>query len=755
MSARRVAEGKLDLPPNPTWIDFPESDGSASTWPTNTTRVIDHEGHVNFMQVQDLMSYSAVRWRITIAKAIAVEMRMPEGPSYVLRDWPDGYRMFDHNKGPVDNPRHDIYLFGSPKKFRSVNEFIPHAIWLYRDYKRTPAACQCKYCAKKTQKEVTSTLSIFRSTSISSSPIPSANKARVVREKNISLHSNRERQRDQKVYASVQKALKPVNQTLSLKPSSHVLKQPMVAERNADIRAVTARTSMPLKRWYREGELVFCAIKPPIVGPSPDVVINVWPGIVEETKLKTMPGPRDDKFLPISSTVNMYKVLLLAVSHSLVVSDDEVLPYQAYSMPEGLIQALSAQELDLNREKMKGFNPRPGDSGPSPNFVDASSPFVVAMHIGVELSKFFSLLDEYEFKYAVSHPPRAHIPPPLSATSLQSAIVAAGRHNAQIGTASTSTIEVDIPRMPEERSSTRFQGLWWGAERIWADDFVRLKVSRIALAPDGTDNIYPPSGPGKKTVQHVMPMEVIHPNMVPGPADVWLANNCIQQEVRVCGMLYELADEDWEESEEHMNPPLSTEPTQSGSSIATTSAPSLGYTPGPSPLKPPSLPNFEPAVPVASTSSSDLPSSPSYSSQPISTSQYLLPEAPRGYRFRQIMPDECEMEMSLSLLSGRYYPRILDHPMLKATVAGARDPSEEAGMGSYLWALEGLNAGFYNAVDAQYYRKSRVRMMDDADKNAMAKLEELNKQSPQRGDSLMEDDTEHHSVLSNSMNVDG
>lgn len=34
------------------------------------------------------------------------------GPTYVLRSWPAGYQMFDHNKGPASAPRHDAYLMG-------------------------------------------------------------------------------------------------------------------------------------------------------------------------------------------------------------------------------------------------------------------------------------------------------------------------------------------------------------------------------------------------------------------------------------------------------------------------------------------------------------------------------------------------------------------------------------------------------------------------------------------------------------------
>ena len=35
-----------------------------------------------------------------------------ETKKYVLKSWPAGYRMYDHNKVPEANPRHDLYVVG-------------------------------------------------------------------------------------------------------------------------------------------------------------------------------------------------------------------------------------------------------------------------------------------------------------------------------------------------------------------------------------------------------------------------------------------------------------------------------------------------------------------------------------------------------------------------------------------------------------------------------------------------------------------
>jgi hypothetical protein len=131
MSARRQYSDKHALPANPTWIEFERSDGDENTWPSNTTCVVDHEGHVNFMLPLEASESVCVKWRIEVGAAVAAALRLPgtlrewlderskslsvlvlDGPSYVLKNWPEGYRMFDHHKGPQATPRHDVYLMG-------------------------------------------------------------------------------------------------------------------------------------------------------------------------------------------------------------------------------------------------------------------------------------------------------------------------------------------------------------------------------------------------------------------------------------------------------------------------------------------------------------------------------------------------------------------------------------------------------------------------------------------------------------------
>jgi len=64
------------IPQNPTFIDFPRSDGDPSNWPSNTTYRVDNEGHVNFMREVALDEPLSIKWRIDVGAALAVKMNM-------------------------------------------------------------------------------------------------------------------------------------------------------------------------------------------------------------------------------------------------------------------------------------------------------------------------------------------------------------------------------------------------------------------------------------------------------------------------------------------------------------------------------------------------------------------------------------------------------------------------------------------------------------------------------------------------------
>ncbi|KIM44711.1 hypothetical protein M413DRAFT_442667 [Hebeloma cylindrosporum] len=816
MRSRRPAEN-FSLAANPTYLDFLRTDGNVSTWPTQTTRIIDHEGHVNYYEPLTPEHPQHIRWRTTVADAVARHLNMPDGPTYVFRSFPDGYGFFDHNKGIHSSPRHDLYLYGSKSKFRSVNEFIPHAIWLMGD-SATP--CTCKYCGGiKAQREITASMSnILRITPSLGSPSPSRIKS--IRDKGKGREfPGRSRPRDSKVYAAVQRTIKP------LRPSANVLKQPMLVERNNDLRAIYSKTSMRLRRFFREGEVVWCALEPPIPGPSPeDASIEFWPGVIDEIKLKTEPIPQsasgpvfrqcdvpqasssamqldspqgfgargpilEANEQPLPWTIRQstkYKVQLLAVSHSYTIDDDQVLPYQAYVPQDGLIRAMTnfpVDKLNFDKDALSAFNPCPGL--PPPTFSEAVNAYATALQIASIISTYWCLTDDYELRYSIpiqtspakpnpsQRPPSSTAPlglsqpaaPPLTLPSsqpippvqtpippppppppmqppqvytLQMAIEAAGRHNAQLSrdlalsTASRKNVTAVDPNLsesevrkisnkilgapppPNELVQRRFQGFWWGAERIWADDFIRLKIPRRTLAPNGAQYILAPSGPGREELQCCANEGRDPSELGAGTRGVFLrldgiiavdipnGSGGMKKEARVCGMLYELAADDWDDPNEEkptnaqpMNPPPShPENAVSGPSIT---------------------PDLHFKSSNGTTPNNDLPNS------GLALGN-ILPEPPRGFKFRPILTPGFEFVGGMGLVSGRYYPDILQHPKMISTVKVAID--KPLVTSNNLWALEGLSGGYFNSVDPRIYRKSRIAMMQDADKEALAQLQD-------------------------------
>ncbi|KAF8239404.1 hypothetical protein L208DRAFT_1237893 [Tricholoma matsutake] len=805
MSSRRVSEKFFSLPESSHFLEFQRSDGDPRTWPSHTTRSIDSDGHVNFMQYVDIDASYAVRWRVAAGKAAAAALELPTGPNYVLKSWPDGYRLYDHHKGPADNPRHDLYLFGPPKvRFRSINEFIPHVIWLLQDPSKA-SPCQCKYCSKKPQKEITASMPGILSSTPGGTQHSTPSRLRPHREKGKGIRhviGTQERIREPKVYAAVQKAPIPLARSANVSR-----RETMIAERSMDVRAVHAMTEMKMRRWFRVGELVWCALTPPIVGPGDGVVIRFWPGMVDESRLKSKSIPResaspvpsyfegqavrpngnhedvvienDDS--PVPWTIQqstMYKIQLLAVARSYVVPDDQVLPYQAHIPPNELIAGLQAfppQSLDFNRDNLSKFNPCPGVQS---DFAQAVAPYAMAVQIGSALSGYWNLTDEWAFEYTA---PKLRPDPSSSSTSLAAALEAASAHNSQVnaqvnssgsnGLSSSSTyypVSGPTPNMSTSELQTlsgrmvgkppphvrpaepqkhytqiRFQGLWWGAERIWVDEFIRLKVPRRCLAPKGAESIFPPSGPGKSAREMWLASGRDPSEIGAGARGVFMRldalfvvdavqpDGCTKKECRASGMLYELADLDWDDPEAVEETPAvngvrsASHPPQTinnASSAGTSSQPAL------SSKTPPKPDTSKPSASTPSTQaqSSKTPSPNDQLSHPAEH-KFKLPQAPNGYRFRPILPIGHEAVISLSLISGRYYASVLSHPLLEPTLQEAiANPLEHGGLleSNNLWALEGLSAGYYNSVDPTVYKTSRAKMVEDADRTAARELEE-------------------------------
>ena len=549
---------------------------------------------------------------------------------------------------------------------------------------------------------------------------------------------------------------------------------------------------MRLKRWFREGELLWCYLDPPIrSGKGDNVAITFWPGLVEEVKLKTAAVPRavgdaqkrngnevngdggghdqDDEPMPWTVRQStLYKMRLLAVSHSYTIPDEKVLPYQAYAPPNDLIvaiQAFTLGNLNINAETLAEFNPCPlvlpdanGASGSAQTlingakFADAIAPYSLAVQIAAKLAGYWSLTDDWDFKYTVSPNGGAtnvlSAPTPTHATGSSSAGTLPNPEGTmsfgmrQISGVSRSVPEYDLqnlgmrmlgpaPLLAQTLSQTRYQGLWWGAERIWTDELVRLKLARKQVAPEGAPNIYAPAGPSKKTLEYnakLLPEpEVTEADLGAGGRGLFMRLEGLfvvdipreddmgtRKECRASGMLYELVDEDWQDPFEEAHKTFAEKKEKQRLAELNISTSTVDGTSG-----------SGNEVPSASSSKQATPRE--QFSHPISAPPYPLPRPPTGFKFRPILSPGHESVVSLTLISGRYYPGILLHPLLQPAVRQAyANPLEDGGLhqANHLWALEGLSPGYFNAVDPSKVKNSRIAMMRDADSEARLEVEE-------------------------------
>lgn len=111
-------------------LEWPRSDGDGSR-PSGVsfTKNEDSQRNVNYYRFVRDTEEASVAWRKELGTYLAEEMGLPRkfgplvpkvltnttragGKVYWMKGWPEGYAFYDHQKGQLPNPRHDLYLCG-------------------------------------------------------------------------------------------------------------------------------------------------------------------------------------------------------------------------------------------------------------------------------------------------------------------------------------------------------------------------------------------------------------------------------------------------------------------------------------------------------------------------------------------------------------------------------------------------------------------------------------------------------------------
>lgn len=606
--------------------------------------------------------------------------------------------------------------------------------------------CLCKYCTKRAQKEISYSLGLSRP-SPSSTPQPTARVRRIPAPK--------------PPHASLRKPPKP-------EPLPHPgPTQALTAEKDSDIRDCLTRREVQGIRYFRHAELVWCALSNPIRpahSDNDDDEIEFWPGIIETatTKAKAVPldpasirdntadDEPDDVFGPLTMDApkpritwkpvqtRAYQVKLLATTHTCTLSDDDLLPYLAHAPSNTIINTLknylphafrtkAAQELASDSKKYSDFNPFADDvpqAGPAVDarFIEAIVPFSLAVQIASNVAGFWTPTDEWDYKYTISVPAYSGELSPSQAPSQAPSLhdVMNAHTNGTLSESVSAVASSSALMVQKNVTQLRYQGLWWGAERIWTEELVRLKLARCQFAPRGTDIVYPPAGPSKTTQQWNEEHGVPTNEQTSGAGEKGLFMKIDGlfvvdvddkggagrvKECRASGMIYELVDQDWVNEEVHA---VST--NGKGKERATEESISA------------------PAAPQTAADAS----SPSKPARPVLSAMYPLPDPPIGYKFNPILTPGNEVVLSLSLISGRYYPHLFTHPRLRKSLQKAALVTEEDGglyLNKHIWAMQGLLPGVHQSMDPSFWKDRRVTMFEEADRQARESFRESRAQA--------------------------
>lgn len=195
---------------------------------------------------------------------------------------------------------------------------------------------------------------------------------------------------------------------------------------------------------FRIGELVWVKI-PPIQSHELPLQIDFWPGYIEDHSCRSAPDQRtvhhsqrgDDR-------TDEYEVELLGVGQTCSILEENLAPWQAHKLSPELQNALSEAvpqiRVTARLSEFSRFHPIqvPDEqlifSIPR-TFEHASAPLALAMNISRRICKSILLTDEWEEK--------------------------------------TTAINGSVEK--------RYQGCWFGPERFWSRDYIRLRCTRTEL----------------------------------------------------------------------------------------------------------------------------------------------------------------------------------------------------------------------------------------------------------------------------------
>nr|XP_019011872.1 uncharacterized protein I206_02707 [Kwoniella pini CBS 10737]OCF50653.1 hypothetical protein I206_02707 [Kwoniella pini CBS 10737] len=451
-------------PSHPALV-WPRSDGDPSRWPDTTHNPSDESW---FEEVGDdsarFESYSS-----GIAKHLAIELKLNVDPTAQRIPMPEGYKLFVHRKKQSSGEiRQDFYLYGTTHaaKFRSVPEFVDHASWLFDTSKPLDdhSTCTCRYNKAGTQRRQSMPGSASKRPS-GSSPLKegSAKKKRAVTE-------------TEEDFA----------------PAA------VVPERAEELRS---------QRRFRRGELIWFRINtiaPPTNASTSNLSpITHWPGLVSNVPLKSRIVNSGDTASASASESNIvhyyeYHIRPLGMFNAkdeLIKDSKDILPWQVGNellggergwdsighYAEKILKGGVKKESSKVKDSLKDREEKEKEEQAKEEQERQEIPSVEALlekgwkSNWAKRIKFIEMSNNYEdvvFRLSVALKTGSSITNSWAQTD-----------KIEVLSNDQDISAEDMAAILDQRK-TLYQGLWWGGERIWLDDLVRLKKNRKDL-PSG------------------------------------------------------------------------------------------------------------------------------------------------------------------------------------------------------------------------------------------------------------------------------
>ncbi|EST04927.1 WW domain protein [Kalmanozyma brasiliensis GHG001] len=457
------------------FIKFPRSDGDPDYGPPNTVVPAKTDVEVNYYHVFGREEKRHDQWRTAFGEHLATYFKLDplsrSKAKWKLYDFPEHYYFTEQRKGPALEPRTDPYLFGSQgHRFRSTKEAVEHFVWLLCDPDLNKANCRCKYCHKgpRTSTGGDATPKKTAGTKRKGEPMSASSAAGKVGRPRKSQNGDGTE--------PVQSQTSITIRGLDMKRLVPGLTIASVPQREQELMHELKRGE---KERFRVGEMVWCRLEQPVVDPTDSSrQIAQWPAVIVDpgveftiqlgydpedkkdvkTSIEAVSAPSQRAESPpslggSSSSVQqsmVYQVAFFGTMETVRAPESALTPYLAGLIPHELINSdLGAREdhpwlFDENEFPHLNLSRQP--DLPEPNFTKAIVAFGFAAEAVAVLRNLYSLTDAY----SASDEPEQVL--------------------RDLGAAPT-----DEKKPADMRY---YQGIYFGLERLWVGDVVRLRLSK-------------------------------------------------------------------------------------------------------------------------------------------------------------------------------------------------------------------------------------------------------------------------------------